>query len=208
MDVITIETPSLGDRSYIVHDGQVGLVIDPQRDIDRVVVAAHDAGIDITHIAETHVHNDYVSGGLTLSGSRERSTCTPPTSPCASTTGAFGTETASKSAGCTCRYAPPPGTPRTTSRTSSPPTTIHPLCSPEARCCTERSGEPTDRAGADRAPHPRAVPLRARSGRLAARRRVDPSHARLRKLLCVGVERRRFRRPPRNRTSGQHRTDG
>ena len=67
MDVITIETPSLGDRSYIVHDGQVGLVIDPQRDIDRVVVAAHDAGIDITHIAETHVHNDYVSGGLTLS---------------------------------------------------------------------------------------------------------------------------------------------
>ncbi len=67
MDVITIETPSLGDRSYIVHDGKVGLVIDPQRDIDRVLGAAADADIDITHIAETHVHNDYVSGGLTLS---------------------------------------------------------------------------------------------------------------------------------------------
>ena len=66
MDVITIETPSLGDRSYIVHDGQVGLVIDPQRDIDRVVAAADEAGVSITHIAETHVHNDYVSGGLTL----------------------------------------------------------------------------------------------------------------------------------------------
>ena len=67
MDVITIETPSLGDRSYIVHDGQVGLVIDPQRDIDRIVAAAESAGVEITHIAETHVHNDYVSGGLTLS---------------------------------------------------------------------------------------------------------------------------------------------
>ena len=66
MDVITIETASLGDRSYLVHDGQVGLVVDPQRDIDRILVAAENAGVDVTHIAETHVHNDYVSGGLTL----------------------------------------------------------------------------------------------------------------------------------------------
>ena len=66
MEVITIETPSLGDRSYIVHDGSVALVIDPQRDIDRVVAAVEDAGVEITHVAETHVHNDYVSGGLTL----------------------------------------------------------------------------------------------------------------------------------------------
>ncbi len=67
MQVITIETPSLGDRTYIVHDGSVGLVVDPQRDIDRVLEPAALAGIDITHVAETHVHNDYVSGGLTLS---------------------------------------------------------------------------------------------------------------------------------------------
>lgn len=66
MNVITIETPSLGDRSYLVHDGAVALVIDPQRDIDRVTGAAEAAGVEITHIAETHVHNDYVSGGLTL----------------------------------------------------------------------------------------------------------------------------------------------
>jgi glyoxylase-like metal-dependent hydrolase (beta-lactamase superfamily II)/rhodanese-related sulfurtransferase len=67
MDVITIETPSLGDRSYIVHDGTAALVVDPQRDVDRVLAAAEQAGVAITHIAETHVHNDYVSGGLTLS---------------------------------------------------------------------------------------------------------------------------------------------
>lgn len=66
MQIITIETASLGDRSYIVHDGTNALVVDPQRDIDRVLDAAATAGVEITHIAETHVHNDYVSGGLTL----------------------------------------------------------------------------------------------------------------------------------------------
>jgi len=66
MHVITIETPSLGDRTYVVHDRTTAIVIDPQRDIDRIVAAAADADVQITHIAETHLHNDYVSGGLTL----------------------------------------------------------------------------------------------------------------------------------------------
>ncbi|NNE95899.1 MAG: MBL fold metallo-hydrolase, partial [Acidimicrobiales bacterium] len=66
MQIITIDTPSLGDRTYVVHDGASALVVDPQRDIDRVLTAAADAGVQITHVAETHVHNDYVSGGLTL----------------------------------------------------------------------------------------------------------------------------------------------
>lgn len=66
MDVVVIETPPLGDRSYLVHDGDVALVVDPQRDIDRVEAAARDAGVRITHVAETHLHNDYVTGGLVL----------------------------------------------------------------------------------------------------------------------------------------------
>ncbi|MET3901731.1 MBL fold metallo-hydrolase [Paenarthrobacter sp. 4246] len=66
MDVVVIETPQLGDRSYLVHDGTVALVIDPQRDIDRVEAAAVEAGVQITHVAETHLHNDYVTGGLIL----------------------------------------------------------------------------------------------------------------------------------------------
>lgn len=66
MDVVVIETPQLGDRSYLVHDGTVALVIDPQRDIDRVEEAARKAGVRITHVAETHLHNDYVTGGLVL----------------------------------------------------------------------------------------------------------------------------------------------
>ncbi|WP_325027402.1 MBL fold metallo-hydrolase [Janibacter massiliensis] len=64
--VETIETPSLGDRRYLAHDGSVALVIDPQRDIDRVLAVAQEAGVRITHVFETHIHNDYVTGGLAL----------------------------------------------------------------------------------------------------------------------------------------------
>ncbi|MGE5718504.1 MAG: MBL fold metallo-hydrolase, partial [Nocardioidaceae bacterium] len=62
----TLETPSLGDRSYLVHDGQVAFVVDPQRDIDRVLALASDEGVRVTHVFETHIHNDYVTGGLAL----------------------------------------------------------------------------------------------------------------------------------------------
>ena len=66
VDVLAVETPALGDRSYLVHDGDRGLVIDPQRDIDRMLALAGQAGVRITHVAETHLHNDYVTGGLAL----------------------------------------------------------------------------------------------------------------------------------------------
>jgi hydroxyacylglutathione hydrolase len=65
-DIAVIDTPTLGDRSYLVHDGNVALVIDPQRDIDRVLGLAAEHGVRITHIFETHIHNDYVTGGLAL----------------------------------------------------------------------------------------------------------------------------------------------
>lgn len=64
--VRTIETTSLGDRSYLVHDGTVALVVDPQRDTDRVTDLAAQEGVRITHVFETHIHNDYVTGGLAL----------------------------------------------------------------------------------------------------------------------------------------------
>lgn len=67
MNVSIIETSGLGDRSYIVSEGDVAIVIDPQRDIDRVLDLARDMGVRITHVLETHIHNDYVTGGLELS---------------------------------------------------------------------------------------------------------------------------------------------
>ena len=37
--VLAVETPGLGDRSYLAHDGEVALVVDPQRDHDRILVS-------------------------------------------------------------------------------------------------------------------------------------------------------------------------
>ena len=66
LTIIPIETPTLGDRSYVVHDGEVALVVDPQRDIDRVLALLDEHGVRLTHVFETHIHNDYVTGGLAL----------------------------------------------------------------------------------------------------------------------------------------------
>ena len=67
MDVSIIETSSLGDRSYLISEAGTAVVVDPQRDIDRVLSLADDLGVRITHVLETHIHNDYVTGGLELS---------------------------------------------------------------------------------------------------------------------------------------------
>jgi glyoxylase-like metal-dependent hydrolase (beta-lactamase superfamily II)/rhodanese-related sulfurtransferase len=64
--VINIETPTLGDRGYIAHDGKTALVVDPQRDIDRVEQVLSDLSLELGAVVETHMHNDYVSGGLVL----------------------------------------------------------------------------------------------------------------------------------------------
>lgn len=64
--VLPVETPGLGDRTYLAHDGATALVVDPQRDYDRVTALAGAAGVRITHVFETHIHNDYVTGGLAL----------------------------------------------------------------------------------------------------------------------------------------------
>lgn len=66
LTILPIETPTLGDRTYLVHDGEVAFVVDPQRDIDRVLALLDEHGVRLTHVFETHIHNDYVTGGLAL----------------------------------------------------------------------------------------------------------------------------------------------
>jgi len=64
VDIRIVETAGLGDRSYLVVDSRAAVVIDPQRDIDRILGEVGD--VPITHVLETHIHNDYVTGGLAL----------------------------------------------------------------------------------------------------------------------------------------------
>ncbi|MEV7289690.1 rhodanese-like domain-containing protein [Streptomyces sp. NPDC093252] len=64
--VEVIDVPGLGNRGYLAGGADTAVVIDPPREPDRVIAAAARRGVRITHVAETHVHNDYVSGGLEL----------------------------------------------------------------------------------------------------------------------------------------------
>lgn len=66
LTVETIRTEGLGDSTYVVvHDG-VALVIDPQRDIDRFEKVLAGSGAELRLVLETHLHNDYISGGRDL----------------------------------------------------------------------------------------------------------------------------------------------
>ncbi|MEV2196284.1 MBL fold metallo-hydrolase [Streptomyces phaeochromogenes] len=64
--VDTIEVAGLGNRSYLAGGGREAVVVDPPRDVDRVIAAAARRGVRISHVVETHVHNDYVTGGPEL----------------------------------------------------------------------------------------------------------------------------------------------
>ncbi|MCL2554944.1 MAG: MBL fold metallo-hydrolase [Actinomycetia bacterium] len=64
--VETIAVEGLGNRSYLAGGGRTAVVVDPPRDIDRVLAAAARRGVRISHVVETHLHNDYVTGGLEL----------------------------------------------------------------------------------------------------------------------------------------------
>jgi glyoxylase-like metal-dependent hydrolase (beta-lactamase superfamily II)/rhodanese-related sulfurtransferase len=64
--VDTIEVAGLGNRSYLAGGERTAVVVDPPRDIDQVIAAAARRGVRISHVVETHLHNDYVTGGLEL----------------------------------------------------------------------------------------------------------------------------------------------
>ena len=66
MEILTIETKSLGDRSYVIVDGTTAAVIDPQRDIDRVLTELDERSLTLAVVLETHLHNDYITGGFEL----------------------------------------------------------------------------------------------------------------------------------------------
>lgn len=62
----TIDLEGLGNRSYLAGGRQAAVAVDPPRDIDQVLAAAARRGVRISHVVETHIHNDYITGGLEL----------------------------------------------------------------------------------------------------------------------------------------------
>ena len=68
MRVTQYRIEGLGHLSTLVVDEAAGVaaVIDPRRDVDVYLAAAKADDLRITHVIETHLHNDYVSGGRDL----------------------------------------------------------------------------------------------------------------------------------------------
>lgn len=58
----------LAQASYLIGCGRMGsaIVIDPNRDIEQYVGAAEAEHVTITHVTETHIHADFVSGAREL----------------------------------------------------------------------------------------------------------------------------------------------
>ena len=54
----------LAQASYLIGCGRTGeaIVVDPNRDAEQYVRAAAREGVRITHVTETHIHADFVSG--------------------------------------------------------------------------------------------------------------------------------------------------
>ena len=67
LEVLAFRTRSLGNWSYLVSSAGEAVAIDPQRDAIRYLEAAEHRQLRLRHVIETHIHSDYLSGGLWLS---------------------------------------------------------------------------------------------------------------------------------------------
>ncbi len=59
-------TPKIAHSSYILAGNNTCAVIDPRRDVQLYLEAADSLGLKITHVIETHLHADFISGHLDL----------------------------------------------------------------------------------------------------------------------------------------------
>jgi hydroxyacylglutathione hydrolase len=59
---------NLAQASFLVGCAATGeaLVVDPNRDVEQYIRAAESEGLRITHVTETHIHADFVSGSREL----------------------------------------------------------------------------------------------------------------------------------------------
>src|SRR5256885_12486431 len=58
----------LAHASYMLGSEGKAIVVDPQRDVEIYIKAAEQHGLKISHIFETHLHADFVSGHIELAG--------------------------------------------------------------------------------------------------------------------------------------------
>ena len=68
--------------SYLLGANRTCAIIDPKRDVDAYIAAAKELGLTITHILETHLHADFVSGHMDLAAMTGAAIYAPKSGAC------------------------------------------------------------------------------------------------------------------------------
>jgi len=72
----------IAHSSYLLGGAKTCAVIDPRRDVQLYIDAAQEMGMKITHILETHLHADFVSGHIDLAEKTGAAMYVPKSAEC------------------------------------------------------------------------------------------------------------------------------
>lgn len=72
----------IAHSSYLIGGNKSCAIVDPARDVERYISAAKEDGLEITHIIETHLHADFVSGHIDLAERTGASIYAPKNGKC------------------------------------------------------------------------------------------------------------------------------
>ena len=75
-------TGGIAHSSYLLGGTDTCAIVDPRRDVQVYLEAAKSLGMEITHVLETHLHADFVSGHLDLADKTGARICAPKAANC------------------------------------------------------------------------------------------------------------------------------
>ena len=78
MFVQSFFVPGLAHLSYLLGGKNTCAIVDPRRDVEEYLSVAKGMGMRITHILETHLHADFVSGHMDLAARTGSGNHCPP----------------------------------------------------------------------------------------------------------------------------------
>jgi len=82
MFVQSFFVPGLAHLSYLLGGKNTCAIVDPQRNVEEYLSAAKGMGMGITHILETHLHADFVSGHMDLAAKTGAEVIAPRAGKC------------------------------------------------------------------------------------------------------------------------------
>lgn len=66
LQIVQFNRPAKASLSYLIASKGEALIVDPNRNIQPYLTEAERRGLTIRHVMDTHVHADYISGGVAL----------------------------------------------------------------------------------------------------------------------------------------------